>query len=146
MQKLAPRTGFARDRGLALTSSDRHIKCRRWRVRRCVQPRDRFAVLSDGALQTPNGRFNRLCTTCRALADSNDSTFLRSLEIRGFALVGFQRVEFSPGLNVISGESGSGKSVLLSAFNMILGAQASGDLIRPPADTAGWRPFLAPCT
>ena len=48
-----------------------------------------------------------------------------------------QRVKFGPGLNVISGESGSGKSVLLSAFSMILGAQAAGDMVRTPADVAG---------
>ena len=79
------------------------------------------AAAPEAAAQTPQQR----------------STYLQSIFIRDFALVAQQTVKFSPGLNVISGESGSGKSVLLSAFNMILGAQATSDLVREPADLAG---------
>lgn len=66
-----------------------------------------------------------------------ESTYLESIDIQDFALVTHQYVEFGPGLNVISGASGSGKSVLLSAFNMVLGTQASSDMVRSPSDVAG---------
>ncbi len=41
-----------------------------------------------------------------------------------------------PGLNVVTGESGSGKSVLVEALGQILGASAPDDCVRPPAKTA----------
>lgn len=46
-------------------------------------------------------------------------THFASLYIKDFALVAEQRVEFTPGLNVITGESGSGKSVLVSGASQI---------------------------
>ena len=56
--------------------------------------------------------------------------------IQDFALVHDQRVRFTPGLNVITGESGSGKSVLVMAFAAILGSPAWDGNVRPPATTA----------
>lgn len=58
-----------------------------------------------------------------------------SVLCRNFALVTEQQVDLSPGLNVITGESGSGKSVLLAALGQALGCPAD-DFIRPPSDTA----------
>jgi DNA repair ATPase RecN len=63
-------------------------------------------------------------------------THLAELHIRDFALVAEQRVALRPGLNVITGESGSGKSVLVEALSQLLGAPAGDDLVRPPATTA----------
>lgn len=64
------------------------------------------------------------------------ATHFSSLLIRDFALVQEQRVQLAPGLTVITGESGSGKSVLVEAFGQILGAPASDDAVRPPATSA----------
>jgi len=64
------------------------------------------------------------------------SAYLRELRLRDFALVDEQRVSLGTGLSAITGESGTGKSVLVAAVGQVLGAGASGDLIRPPATSA----------
>ena len=63
-------------------------------------------------------------------------THLQRLHLKDFALVSQQTIHFSPGLNVITGKSGSGKSVLLSAIDQITGAAGREDSIRVPAKTA----------
>lgn len=63
-------------------------------------------------------------------------THISELRIQDFALVHDQRVQFTPGLNVITGESGSGKSVLVEAIAAILGSPAREGYVRPPASTA----------
>lgn len=55
---------------------------------------------------------------------------LRRLKIENFVLVKTCDVEFSSGFNIITGETGSGKSVLLSALQLLLGARADADSIR----------------
>jgi AAA domain len=64
------------------------------------------------------------------------ATYIRELAISNFALVAEERVALAPGLNVITGESGSGKSVLVEAFAQILGAPAADGCVRPPASAA----------
>lgn len=60
---------------------------------------------------------------------------LRALRILNFALVAELYVEFAPGLTVITGESGAGKSILLDAFSLVLGARLRRGQIRPGADS-----------
>jgi DNA repair protein RecN (Recombination protein N) len=55
---------------------------------------------------------------------------LFSLYIRNFALIRELSVEFKPGLTIITGETGAGKSILLGALGLILGDRASSDLVR----------------
>ncbi|KAL0026315.1 hypothetical protein WJX77_010508 [Trebouxia sp. C0004] len=55
---------------------------------------------------------------------------------RNFALIEEQNVSFKPGLNVITGESGAGKSVLVEALGQVFGMPASDNCVRPPATTA----------
>ena len=59
---------------------------------------------------------------------------LRVLNIRNFALVAELDIEFSPGLTVITGESGAGKSILLDALGLVLGARAKRSQLRPGTD------------
>jgi DNA repair protein RecN (Recombination protein N) len=55
---------------------------------------------------------------------------LFSLYIRNFALIRELSVEFQPGLTIITGETGAGKSILLGALGLILGDRSSSDLVR----------------
>ena len=56
---------------------------------------------------------------------------LRVLNIRNFALVAQLDIEFDAGLTVITGESGAGKSILLDALGLVLGARAKRTQLRP---------------
>jgi DNA repair protein RecN (Recombination protein N) len=55
---------------------------------------------------------------------------LKELNIKNFAIIDQLRVEFTPGLNVFTGETGAGKSIVVDALNLALGERANADLIR----------------
>ena len=55
---------------------------------------------------------------------------LQRLSIRNVALIENAELEFSEGLNVLSGETGAGKSVILDAIDFVLGAKADRSMIR----------------
>jgi DNA repair protein RecN (Recombination protein N) len=55
---------------------------------------------------------------------------LRYLRIRNLAVIESVAVEFEPGLNVLTGETGAGKSILVEAVGLLLGGRASSDLVR----------------
>ncbi len=59
---------------------------------------------------------------------------LKSLYAKNYALIDEIRVEFNAGLNIITGETGAGKSILLGALAAILGERLSKDIIRSGAD------------
>src|SRR5216110_148474 len=61
---------------------------------------------------------------------------LRELRIRNFAVIESVAAEFRPGLNVLTGETGAGKSMLIDAILLVLGARAQTDVIRGDTDTA----------
>ncbi|MDE7115620.1 MAG: AAA family ATPase, partial [Muribaculaceae bacterium] len=46
---------------------------------------------------------------------------LRKLSIRNYALIDSLELEFAPGLTIITGETGAGKSIMLGALSMIMG-------------------------
>ncbi len=56
---------------------------------------------------------------------------LKHLTVQDFALVARLDLDLAAGLTVITGESGAGKSILLSALSLVLGERASTDLVRP---------------
>ncbi len=62
---------------------------------------------------------------------------LRELHIRNLAVIEDAKVEFAPGLNVFTGQTGAGKSLVIGAFEVLLGLRTAGDMIRPGADQAG---------
>ena len=57
-------------------------------------------------------------------------TRLEEISIRGLGVIDQALVEFSPGLNVITGETGAGKTMVLTALSLLLGEKADSDLIR----------------
>jgi len=61
---------------------------------------------------------------------------LRELRIRNFAVVETATVPFERGLNVLTGETGAGKSILLDALLLLRGVRAQGDVIRTDSETA----------
>jgi len=61
---------------------------------------------------------------------------LVELRIRNFAIIEEAAFEFGPGLNVLTGETGAGKTIILSALGLLLGGRASPELVRPDAREA----------
>jgi DNA repair protein RecN (Recombination protein N) len=55
---------------------------------------------------------------------------LLELKIRNFAIIEEAHLEFGAGLNVLSGETGAGKTIILNALGLLLGSRASPDMIR----------------
>ena len=55
---------------------------------------------------------------------------LQSLQVHNFALIEDAQVEFTPGFNIFTGETGAGKSILIDAFGIVLGGRASTSSIR----------------
>lgn len=61
---------------------------------------------------------------------------LLELSIRNFAIIDDLKINFSKGLNVLTGETGSGKSIIIEALGMVLGGRGTRDLISTGADRA----------
>lgn len=61
---------------------------------------------------------------------------LKNLRIENYALVEDLDVEFHHGLNVLTGATGAGKSIIVGAVNLVLGERASSDVVRTDFDTA----------
>jgi DNA repair protein RecN (Recombination protein N) len=61
---------------------------------------------------------------------------LSELRIRNFALIDRLTVRLGPGLNVLTGETGAGKSIIVGALSLLLGERASADVVRAGEDRA----------
>ena len=66
---------------------------------------------------------------------------LKKLIIKDYALIDQLCIEFGPGLNILTGETGTGKSIIIGALSLLLGERTGSDIIRQRADVAvveGW--------
>src|SRR5262245_50685621 len=61
---------------------------------------------------------------------------LEVLRIKNIAIIDSAEVRFKRGLNIISGETGAGKSIVIEAISLLLGSRASVELIRSGCDEA----------
>ena len=59
---------------------------------------------------------------------------LTELRVRDLAVIADVTLPFEPGLNVLTGETGAGKSMVVDALSLLLGERASADIVRPGAD------------
>lgn len=64
------------------------------------------------------------------------SPMLSSLHIKDFTIIDELWVELSPGLNIMTGETGAGKTIIIEALQLILGERASPDIIRAGKERA----------
>jgi DNA repair protein RecN (Recombination protein N) len=88
------------------------------------------------------GTTNRKLFSCYAALNfvisnlSYQDAVLIELRLENYAVVDNLVVEFAPGLNLLTGETGAGKSILIDALALLLGDKASADVIRSGADKA----------
>ncbi len=61
---------------------------------------------------------------------------LEELRIRNFAIIDNLELEFAPGFNVITGETGAGKSIIIDAVELLLGSKADADTVRAEKEKA----------
>lgn len=59
---------------------------------------------------------------------------LQNLHVKNLALIDEIEVEFQDGLNILTGETGAGKSIILGSVNLALGARYHKDILRPGAE------------
>jgi DNA repair protein RecN (Recombination protein N) len=67
---------------------------------------------------------------------SKAAGMLRFLRIRDFALIRHLEIEFEEGLTVLTGETGSGKSILVDAFGLLIGSRSSPEMVRAGCESA----------
>src|SRR5581483_8206540 len=93
------------------------------------------APLGQRVGRTVSRRANR-CQTYVTIGVLSFSPMLRYLRIHRLAVIDSVEVEFDAGLNVLTGETGAGKSILVEAVGLLLGGRASGDLVRTGEESA----------
>src|ERR1041384_3810859 len=72
----------------------------------------------------------------RRIFHSGPLSVLLELRVENYAVIDNVAVEFAPGLNLLTGETGAGKSILIDALALLLGDKASTDVIRHGSDKA----------
>ena len=61
---------------------------------------------------------------------------LRELRVKNFAIIDTLSLSFSEGLNILSGETGAGKSIIVGALSLLLGGKASAEMVRASEESA----------
>src|SRR2546427_12889381 len=71
---------------------------------------------------------------------------LELVRVRAFAIIEELEVHFAPGFNVLTGETGAGKSILAEALHLVLGGRAQADSVRTGAEEAEGQALFRPRT
>ena len=61
---------------------------------------------------------------------------LVTLHIENIAVIEYADISFGPGLNILTGETGAGKSIVIDSINAVMGERVSRDVVRTGAKTA----------
>ena len=61
---------------------------------------------------------------------------LQNLHVKNLALIDETEVEFGPGLNILSGETGAGKSIIIGSINLALGEKVQKEMLRDNGESA----------
>src|SRR5271169_2486988 len=81
------------------------------------------------------GVFLSSCYTALNFAESRTHVLLE-LRVENYAVIDNVAVEFAPGLNLLTGETGAGKSILIDALALLLGDKASAEAVRHGTERA----------
>ncbi len=73
---------------------------------------------------------------CEFKQVSNNHPMLNELHIRNFAIIDDLHLVFGPGLNILTGETGAGKSIIIDALGLLLGDRAAAEWVRAGSETA----------
>src|SRR5205085_11722665 len=107
-----------------------HRKSPRSFVSRAPASSRRFARSSDGEASPNETRAgSEQPTSC-------GGSMLTELRIRNFAIIESLTLPLGPGFNVLSGETGAGKSIIVGALALLLGERGGADLVRTWSDKA----------
>src|SRR5262245_30479904 len=71
-----------------------------------------------------------------AIFRGESATMLTHLQIRDFAIIDSIELEFRPGLTVLTGETGAGKSIVVDALQLLCGGRGGAEVIRAGAERA----------
>lgn len=61
---------------------------------------------------------------------------LQNLHVKNLALIDESEVDFAGGLNILSGETGAGKSIIIGSINLALGGKVQKEMLRNPEKPA----------
>src|SRR2546428_5281688 len=77
-------------------------------------------------------------------ASAKVQSMLELLRVRAFAIIDELEAHFAPGFNVLTGETGAGKSILVDALHLVLGGRAQAEAVRTGADEAEVQALFRP--
>src|SRR3954449_3103631 len=103
------------------------------------EPKPRREVSLRSVVATPPLRYHRrtpIFVLCCAQLSYPGLLVLTELRLENYAVIDNLVMEFGRGLNLLTGETGAGKSILIDALALLLGDKASSDVIRSGADKA----------
>lgn len=67
---------------------------------------------------------------------------LQNLHVKNLALIDESEVDFAGGLNILSGETGAGKSIIIGSINLALGGKVQKEMLRNRKNQRWWNSFF----